>query len=284
VVVQLLFGSRADAAEVSVAVAANFAAPMTALAADFGKDTGHRALMSVGATGKLFAQIQNGAPYEVFLSADEKTPRKLEAEGLAVSGAHFTYALGRLVLWSARERYVDDRGAVLQKGTYEHLAIANPQLAPYGAAAIEVLTRLGVLDALRSKLVRGENVAQTQEFIATGNAALGFVALSQIRSPGKLTRGSYWLVPAELYSPIRQDAALLMKGAQNPAARALFEYLRTAKARSAIAAYGYGLPSAESTPPSPTAPAQSAPPTSPSPPAAAPTARGPQTAARPATR
>jgi len=237
-----LFHGVAFADEVSVAVAANFGAPMQRIAADFARDTGHRAVLSVGATGKFHAQIGNGAPFELLLAADDETPARLAAEGLAVAGSRFTYAIGRLVLWSARPNFVDDQGAVLRLGRFEHLAIANPKTAPYGAAAIEVLAGLGLLDALRTKFVQGENIAQTQQFVASGNAELGFVALSQVWRDGAPVAGSAWIVPAALHAPIRQDAVLLRPGRDKPAAQALLAYLRGAKARAVIAGFGYELP------------------------------------------
>ncbi|HXX67355.1 MAG TPA: molybdate ABC transporter substrate-binding protein, partial [Polyangiaceae bacterium] len=231
--VALLLGARpADASDVQVAVAANFARPMQRIAQEFIRDTGHRAVLVSGATGTFFAQIENGAPFDVLLAADRATPERLEGDGFAVSGSRFTYAIGVLVVWSARQGYVDSQGAVLREGAFHHLAIANPKLAPYGAAAIEALTSLGLLDAVRPKLVQGESVAQAQQFVESGNAELGFVALSQIAAPDATPAGSYWIVPDHLYKPIEQQVALLRRGAGNPGARALFEYLRSAKVRS----------------------------------------------------
>lgn len=238
----LLACRPSGAAEIHVAVAANFAHPMQQIAASFAQATGHHPVLAVGATGAFFAQIESGAPFEVLLAADRATPEKLEADGLAVPGSRFTYALGTLVLWSAKPGYVDGAGAVLRTGAFQHLAIANPQLAPYGAAAMEALRALGLLDALRSKLVQGESVAQAQQFVASGNAELGFVALSQVAPRDAPATGSYWVVPANLYEPIRQDMVLLRKGAHNAGARALCEYLRSTEARDVIRAYGYELP------------------------------------------
>lgn len=229
------------AAEVQVAVAANFTAPMQVIAADFEKATGHKAQLSFGATGKFYAQIKNGAPFDVLLAADDETPAKLEKEGAAVAGGRFTYAIGQLALWSAKPGYVDDKGAVLKQGTFAHLALANPKLAPYGAAAVETLTKLGLLGSVESKFVQGENIAQTYQFISTGNAELGFVALSQIVENGTLKSGSAWIVPASLHSPIRQDAVALVKGKDNPAAAALLTFLKSDKARAVIQSYGYKL-------------------------------------------
>jgi molybdate transport system substrate-binding protein len=238
-------GARpARAAEVQLAVASNFVGAAQQLAAAFAKETGHQAVIASGATGKLYAQIESGAPFEIFLSADDKTPAKLEREGRAVAGSRFTYALGRLVLWSAKAGYVDAAGAVLTKGAFSHLAIANPKLAPYGAAAVEAMGRLGVLDAIRPKLVEGENIAQAREFVASGNAELGFVAQSQVLAPGLPPVGSWWIVPASLYAPIRQDVVWLRTGEKNPAARAFMLFLASRKAEALIRDHGYGLPAA----------------------------------------
>ena len=237
-----LVASAAHAGEVQVAVAANFTAPAQRIAAEFERDTGHRALLSFGASGRFYAQIKNGAPFAVFLSADEATPLRLEAEGAAVPGSRFTYAIGRLALWSAQPGRVDTEGAVLQRGNFAHLAIANPKTAPYGAAAVEVLAALGVLEGLKPKLVQGENIAQAQQFVASGNAELGFVALSQVWRDGKLSEGSVWVVPTRLHAPIRQDAVLLLAGRDKPAAQALLSYLKGDKARALIRSFGYELP------------------------------------------
>lgn len=236
-----LSAAFAHAGEVKVAVAANFTAPMEKIAAEFEKDTGHKAVLSFGSSGKFFAQIQNGAPFEVFLSADDERPAKLEAEGNAVEGSRFTYAIGKLVLWSAKTDYVDDKGEVLKKGDFAHLSIANPKAAPYGAAAIETLEKLGLKDKLGDKIVQGDSISQAYQFVSSGNAELGFVALSQVYADGKLKAGSGWIVPADLYSPIRQDAVILSKGQDNPAAAELVKYLKGAKAAEVIKAYGYAL-------------------------------------------
>lgn len=229
----------AQAAEVRVAVAANFAAPMQQIAAAFERDTGHRAVVAVGSTGRFYAQIAHGAPFQVFLSADDETPARLEREGLAVAGTRFTYALGRLALWSAAPGLVDARGAVLQAPPPGRVAIAEPKLAPYGAAAVEVMERLGVRAALAPRLVMGENIAQAHQFVASGNAVMGFVAWAQVAREGRIASGSGWLVPAELHTPLKQDAVLLKAGAGQPAAIALLDYLRGPAARAIIDAAGY---------------------------------------------
>ena len=234
-------GSSAQADEVLVAVAANFSAPMQKIAAGFEQETGHKVQVAHGATGKFYAQIKNGAPFDVLLAADEDTPAKLIKENAAVAGSQFTYAIGKLVLWSAKPAVVDEAGAVLKSGGFNHLAIANPKLAPYGAAAVEVMKGLGVVEAVQPKLVTGESIAQTHQFISTGNALLGFVALSQVLKDGKI-EGSAWIVPAKLYAPIRQDAVILAKGRDKPAAQALLKYLKTDQARAVIQSFGYALP------------------------------------------
>lgn len=229
------------AAEVQIAVAANFTAPVKTIAGDFEKSTGYKTALSFGATGKFYAQIENGAPFDILLAADDKTPVMIEKNNLGVSGSHFTYAIGKLVLWSAKPGYVDDQGNVLKSGDFRHIALANPELAPYGAAAIQVMTRLGLMNTLEPKFVQGEDIGQTYQFVSTGNAELGFVALSQVYEDGKFKRGSAWIVPAIMYNPIRQDAVLLTRGKNNPAAEAFLKYLKSDKARTIIKAYGYGL-------------------------------------------
>ena len=231
----------ARAADVLVAVASNFMPPMQKIALEFEKDTGHKAILSFGSTGGFYAQIRNGAPFMLLLAADEETPARLEKDGLAVAGTRFTYANGRLVLWSAQPGLVDDQGQVLAKGNFERLALANPKLAPYGAAAVETLTKLNLRERLQSRFVQGENIGQTFQFVATGNAPLGFVALSQVMVDGRITRGSAWVVPASLHAPIRQDAVVLPPGKNNAAVAALAAYLRGAKARAIIRGYGYEL-------------------------------------------
>ncbi|MEF3075614.1 molybdate ABC transporter substrate-binding protein [Methylobacter sp. Wu1] len=224
-----------------VAVAANFSQPMTEIAEAFEKATGHSAKLSFGSSGKFVAQFESGAPFEVFLSADNEKPLKLEQAGLAVPGSRFTYAVGKLVLWSATPGLVDDQGQILDKGGFKHLALADPKLAPYGAAAIELMKNKGVLEKLQPLLVQGENIAQAYQFVSTGNAELGFVALSQAIKDGKIASGSGWIVPDNLHSPILQDAVLLKIGAENPAAPALLKFLKSPEALAIIRKYGYGI-------------------------------------------
>jgi molybdate transport system substrate-binding protein len=235
-----LFASTAFADEIPIAVAANFTGPMQKIAAEFEKDTGHKVVPSFGSTGKFYAQIRNGAPFEVLLAADDETPAKLIAENAGVAGSQFTYAIGKLVLWSAKPAVVDDAGEVLKKGGFDHIALANPKLAPYGAAGIETMKALGVYDALQSKVVTAENIGQTYQFVSSGNALLGFVALSQVLKDGKI-EGSAWIVPAKYYPQIRQDAVILDKGRGKPAAEALMKYLKGDKAKAVIKSFGYEL-------------------------------------------
>ena len=230
-----------QAANVSVAVAANFTAPMQKIAKAFEQETGHKALLSFGSTGNFYAQIRNGAPFHVLLAADDDTPLKIEQEGLGVPGSRFTYAIGKLVLWSKQPGLVDDKGDILRSGTFARIAIANPKLAPYGAAAIDTMAKLDLLPVLQPRFVQGENLAQTYQFIATENAPLGFVALSQVLVDGKIVQGSAWIVPAGLHAPIAQDALVLSAGKDNPAATALMGFLRSDRAKVLIRSYGYGL-------------------------------------------
>ena len=224
-----------------VAVAANFTKPMTDIAEAFEKTTGHSAKLSFGSSGKFVAQIENGAPFEVFLSADDKAPAKLEQSGFAVANSHFTYAIGKLVLWSATANLVDNQGEILSKGGFKHIALADPKLAPYGAAALEVLKNKNLLTKLQPLFVQGENIAQTYQFVSTGNAELGFVALSQVIDNGKISSGSAWQIPENLYTPLHQEAVLLKKGEDNPAASALMQFLKSPEAKAIISKYGYSL-------------------------------------------
>ncbi len=242
----LLCSPLAHAGEVVVAVAANFTAPMQKIALAFEQDTGHKAQLAFGATGKFYAQIKNSAPFAVLLAADDETPARLEQEGFAVVGTRFTYATGRLALWSKQANLVDDKGEVLRSNRFEKLgvqkiAMADPKLAPYGAAAMEVIQHLGVQASVAPKLVHGESIGQTYQFVSTENAQLGFVAVSQISFEGRITQGSAWVVPQHLHTPLKQDAVLLNAGKDNKAAQALLKYLQGDKAKAIIRQYGYAL-------------------------------------------
>jgi molybdate transport system substrate-binding protein len=241
-----LMGAATQAGEVMVAVAANFTAPMQKIAQAFEQDTGHKAQLAFGATGKFYAQIKNGAPFAVLLAADDETPARIEKEGLAVAGSRFTYATGRLALWSKSLNLVDDKGEVLRSNSFEKLgihkiALADPKLAPYGIAAMEVINKMGVQAVVTPKLVQGESIGQTYQFVSTENAQLGFVALSQIAFDGRITQGSAWVVPQSMHTPLKQDAVLLNPGKDNTAAHALLKYLQADKAKTIIRQYGYAL-------------------------------------------
>ncbi len=227
------------AGETTVAVAANFTAAAKDIAKAFEKETGHKAVLAFGSTGKLYAQIAHGAPFEVFLAADQKRPKKTESEGLAVPGSRFTYAKGKIVLYSSDASLVDGAGKVLAMTTkFAKLAIANPKTAPYGAAATQAMQKLGVYEGVKDKIVQGDSIAQTHQFVVTGNAQLGFVAFSQVV---KTSGGSQWVVPDNLYTPIRQDAVLLKTGVQNDVAQAFLAFLKGETAHAIIESYGYGL-------------------------------------------
>lgn len=248
VVVAAAFGwtlatvSSACAAETLVAVAANFAEVAEELKPVFEQRSGHRIQTTTGSTGKLYAQITEGAPFQILLSADAQTPERLEREGAGIAGSRFTYAIGRLALWSSDPNRVGADGrAALAAATVRHIAIANPELAPYGAAAREALQKLGLWDSLKNKIVMGQNIGQTHSMVATGNAQLGFVALSAVLSPRAPMQGSRWDVPQELFTPIRQDAVLLRAARGNEAARAFLQFLKSAEARHVIDQFGYGV-------------------------------------------
>jgi molybdate transport system substrate-binding protein len=230
---------HAPAAQAQIAVAANFAAPIKAVAERLTQTTGHTLQITLGSTGKLYAQIKNGAPFDVFLAANTEAPERLEAEGLATAGSRFTYATGKLVLWSSRTDRVDPAGAVLQQKNLGKVAYANPKTAPYGAAALQVMETLGLSASLTPHLVMGESIGQTYTFVYSGNADVGFVALSQVLENGTLKGGSMWQPPQNLYAPIQQEAVLLLHGADNPAAQALMKLLKTPEAKALIQSYGY---------------------------------------------
>ncbi len=230
------------AAQAQVAVAANFAEPIKAIAAELERTTGHTLVVTLGSTGKLYAQIKNGAPFDMLLAADTTTPEKLEADGLAQPGSRFGYAVGKLVLWSASASRVDSQGQVLREPALGKVAAANPKTAPYGAAALQAMEALGLRAALSPKVVQGESIGQAFTFVATGNADVGFVAMSQVMAGGQLRSGSAWVVPPHLYAPIRQDAVVLKASANNPAAQALAALLKTPATQALIRTHGYDSP------------------------------------------
>jgi molybdate transport system substrate-binding protein len=236
-VVASTWGRGAVADEIRIAVATNFAETMSALVALFEQSSEHTVLISAGSTGNHYAQIRNGAPFEAFFSADAERPTLLERQGVAVAGSRFRYAVGRLVLWSPRASFVDADGRVLEGGGFRFLAIANPELAPYGAAAREVLVARNLWSSLQPKLVQGQDIGQAYSFVYTGNAELGFVAYSQLKKPAAEVVGSYWLVPENLHRPIAQEAVLLR---DVPAARELVELVKSPAGREIIRSYGYG--------------------------------------------
>lgn len=239
ILILLMISSKNYAMEIHVAVAANFAQPMEALQQLFEQSSGHQVIVTLGSTGKLYSQIKNGAPFEVLLAADMEHPLKLSQEGESVKGTIFTYAIGKLVLWSQEAHLVDSEGKILTKGQFTHLAIANPKTAPYGKAAQQVLEKLGLWPTLQDKLVQGIDINQTYQMVTTGNAQLGFIALSQYQS---VSQGSHWLVPQDLYSPLLQGAVLLKKGEHNSGAMNFLEFLKTKKAIEVIEKFGYDVP------------------------------------------
>ncbi len=234
-------GSRGPAGqtEIQVAVATNFAGPMEEIVRRFEEETGHRVLAATGSTGKHYAQIVHGAPFDAFFAADVDRPARLEQEGRAIPGSRFTYATGRLVLWSGQDGVVDDGGDILAEGSFRHLAIASPELAPYGQAAQELLVQRGHWEHVQERLVFGENIGQAFQFVNSGNADLGLVALSQVRRPDQELPGSSWVIPRDLHAPIDQQAILLKEG---PEARALLEFFKTDVIRDLIRSYGYDTP------------------------------------------
>lgn len=238
----LIFYGSAQAADINVAVAANFTAPMKDIAAVYEKETGNKVLASFGGTGQFFAQIKNGAPYQILFAADAKTPKKIEDEGLGVKGSARPYAYGKLVLWSATPDFVKESKDFLLEPAVKKIAVANPKLAPYGEAAYQTLEKWGMLDKVKNKFVTGDNIGKAYQFAKTSNAEVGFVALSQVYKGGKMTSGSGWVMPSDLYSPIRQDVVVLNLGKDNKDVAAFMKFMETSpKVRDIILSYGYGL-------------------------------------------
>ncbi len=237
--IMALSAGQAIAEEIRVAVASNFADAIKTITQQFEANTGHKITLSFGSTGKHYAQIKNGAPFHVFFAADTKRPKLLDKEGLIIPGSRFTYAVGKIVLWSPQVGMVDEEADALKQGKFNHLAIANPKLAPYGKAAQEVLKTKGLWNELRGKMVRGENIGHTFQFVKSGNAELGFVAYSQVKRPGQTITGSIWEVPQNLYSPIAQQAVILKdtEGTQK-----FMQFIRSKQALDIIEGYGYGIP------------------------------------------
>jgi molybdate transport system substrate-binding protein len=240
-ILTLICSFQSWSAEVLIAVAANFAAPVKKISISFEQDTGNKVNISIGSTGKFYTQIRNGGPYQVLLAADDETPAKLVSEGFAEPASRFNYATGKLVLWSKQPSLVDDKGEILKKDTFKHIAIADPKLAPYGLAAMETLAQLGLDKVITPRAVWGENIGQTYLYVESQSVDLGFVALSQIYVDGRIREGSAWIVPESMHSPIKQDAVLLSAGKNNPAAGDFLAYLKGRKAKDIIKSYGYDL-------------------------------------------
>lgn len=235
----VLTATPVSAEKITVAVASNFTAAMKDIVTEFEKASGHKVALSFGSSGKILAQIKHGAPFQAFFSADQTKPAVLEEDGLVVANSRFTYAIGGLVLWSTKPGIADEHTTVLKNRTFNKLAMANPKLAPYGRAAVQVLQNLNLENNTRDKWVQGENIAQTYQFVATGNTDLGFVALSQVMSKGHINGGSAWIIPRHLYQPIRQDAVLLRRGEDSQGARELLKFIRGSNAGAILESYGY---------------------------------------------
>ncbi|MBS0151108.1 MAG: molybdate ABC transporter substrate-binding protein [Nitrospira sp.] len=240
VVITALAVTPALAESVLVAVAANFVPPFREIAMDFEKATGHAVQVAAGSSGNFYSQIKNGAPFDVFFSADAERPKLLEDEGLGVKDTRFTYAIGRLVLWSPNADLIKGEETLRSK-QYKRLAMASPKTAPYGVAAMQALQKLALWDSVQPQIVMGESLGQTMGFIQSGNAQLGFVALSQVLDPKINGKGSRWDVPNNLHEPIKQDVILLTTGKENSGAKALMEFMGGLQAKTIIERYGYEL-------------------------------------------
>jgi len=235
----IFFTLHANADTINIAVASNFSQPAKEIANRFKQQTGSSVLISTGASGTLYNQIKNGAPYTLLLAADETTSQKLAEEGYALKASQFTYATGQLVLWSSQKNFVDSKGRILFTGKFHHLAIANPKIAPYGLAAQSTITKLQLENTLKDKIVQGDNIGSTYQYVASGNAELGFVALSQVYYKGKIVSGSAWIVPSELYPAIKQDAILTVSGEKSKTAQEFLNFLKTPAAKEIMSMYGY---------------------------------------------
>lgn len=241
-VLLLLLSSPLVAAEIRVAVASNFLIPIKTIAREYEQETGDKLIISAGSTGKLYAQIMHGAPFDVFLAANEREPERLEKEGYALSGSRFTYARGRLALWDPKGLYRQaSLEAVLKSGDYQRLSVANPLTAPYGAAAIDVLQTLKLDQLVQARLLRGENVSQAYQYVASGAADLGFVALSQLKASSNVQPNSFWIVDEVMHAPILQQAVLLNRARENSRAQAFLEYLKNPQGQARIERFGYSL-------------------------------------------
>ncbi len=239
ILVLMLGFSQAFADTIHVAVASNFTDAGKDIAKAFEQKTGHKVILVFGSTGKHYAQIKNGAPFAAFFAADVTRPELLEQEGVALPGSRFTYAIGKVVLWSPEPGLIDAHAEVLNKGDFRHLALANPKLAPYGKAAEQVLRAQGAWETLQGRMVRGENIGQTFQFVNSGNAELGFVAYAQIKRPDTAIPGSFWAPAQSLYNPIEQQAVLLKDQA---AARDFLDFVKSETALEIIQHYGYAAP------------------------------------------
>jgi molybdate transport system substrate-binding protein len=237
----LLSATAVQAGEVKVAVAANFYKPMMQLAQEFEQATGNSVTLSAGSTGSLYAQIKNGAPFEVFLAADQRRPKALVSDKLGVNGSRFTYAQGQLAFWSMKSDYKTQQDFIDAVSQVEHIAIANPKNAPYGAATIDAMKALGVYQQAQPKIVEGNNIGQTYQYVSSETVSCGFVALSQIYQNGKITEGSAWLVPSSLHRVLKQDAVLLNQGQSSDVAKALLAFLQSEPAKQTIRSFGYKI-------------------------------------------
>ena len=235
----LLITKPVIADELKIAVASNFSETIKYLSAEFESQTNHKIKLIFGSTGRHYAQIKNGAPFDIFFAADRLRPQILEKEGLTSADSRFTYAIGKLVLWSPDKRLIDSDSDVLEKSNFDHLSIANPKLSPYGKAAQDFLQSQNLWNPLKKKMVRGENISQAFHFVKSGNAKLGLVAYSQVKHPDKDSQGSFWEVPSSLYSPIEQQVVMLK---YSQAGNQFLDYIKSNQAKQLIWSFGYEVP------------------------------------------